>query len=307
MSDDKVMQFLDAIVSNGGISKAAKSLFVTQPYISQTIHNAEKNYGVELLDRNVKPVRLTYAGQLLLDYLHREKSEYSRLKSEMNSLSKYAHGEIVMATNQPLGRYFFPKLLPEFQRKYPEIKTRLIELPTTQAEKLLLTGDVNFFIGMPIYNKKLDYEKISSDSVYVLIPKSSSLFDGSMNYPPEFPYTINALDGENIISIRQDSHYQEVLDHFFIDHGVDLHVVTEVANMDIAAQLAKKQVGCAFVSSLIVSENFALPTNTLNVFKIPNRLLKTDVGITYRKVQGMSDPIQLLIDLTRKNIKPAIF
>lgn len=248
ISDDKLMKFLDAIVSNGGISKAANSLFVTQPYISQTIHQAEKKYGVELLDRNVKPIRLTYAGKLLLDYLHKEKNEYSTLKSEMNSLAKYAHGEIVIATNQPLGRFFFPKLLPKFREQYPDIKTRLIELPTTQAEKLLLTGEINFFIGMPIYNRKLNYEKISFDSVYALIPKTSLLFDDSRSYPPEFPYSISELNGEDIISIRQDSHYQEVLDHFFIDHGVNLHVVTEVANMDIAAQLAKEQVGCAFVS-----------------------------------------------------------
>ncbi|MQS89060.1 LysR family transcriptional regulator [Companilactobacillus mishanensis] len=306
MKNDKLMKFLEAISKYGSISKAANSLYVTQPYISQTVHEYEKKFGVSLIDRDVKPLQLSYAGTIMLNYLRQQENEYSSLKTQMSSLAKYAHGEIVIATNQPLGRIFFPKIMPAFIEKYPDIRTRLLEMPTYQAEKSLINGEINFFIGMPIYNKKLIYKKLSETPIYILVPKSSKLFDPSRNYPPEFPYALESIQNEKFIKIRGDSRYQEMLDHFLIDNGISINITTEVANMDIAAQLADQQIGCTFIVSQVLQQNLIRPNAHLNVYRMPTNLLGTDVGISYKKSANVIAPVKLLDELTQKYLNPIL-
>lgn len=303
MANENLMHFLDAIAQRGSISKAANSLFVTQPYISQTINHYEQKFGLKLIDRKKKPLQLTYAGERLLNYLRQQENQYTALKNEMAQLAKFDHGEIVIATNQPLGRTFFPQLLPAFQKQFPEIRTRLLELPTDQAEKLLLTGEINFFIGMPIYNKKLTYQRLTTANIYLLVPATSKLFDPTQNYPPIFPYAVETLNHQRFIKIRSDSRYQEMLDHFFIDHGVVPQITTEVANMDIAARLAFEQIGCTFIVAQVLQQNLAFPNQKLNVFQMPHELLSTDVGICYKKEINIIEPIKLLIKLAEENLQ----
>ncbi len=50
-----------------GISPAARRLGLTQSAVSQIIASLEKSIGVQLLDRNVRPIALTPAGVILLD------------------------------------------------------------------------------------------------------------------------------------------------------------------------------------------------------------------------------------------------
>ena len=51
-------------------SKAAKNLYMTQPAISQSIMNLEKELGVRLFTRTSKGVKLTNEGKLLFEYIN---------------------------------------------------------------------------------------------------------------------------------------------------------------------------------------------------------------------------------------------
>ena len=51
-----LLLFLQAIQETGSISQAARQLYVTQPYVSRIIKEAEKQYDVPLLDRRHHPI-----------------------------------------------------------------------------------------------------------------------------------------------------------------------------------------------------------------------------------------------------------
>lgn len=55
------------IAENGGMSPAARRMGLTQSAISQMIANLEASLGVQLFDRQVRPIALTPAGGILLD------------------------------------------------------------------------------------------------------------------------------------------------------------------------------------------------------------------------------------------------
>ncbi|MEG2708711.1 MAG: LysR family transcriptional regulator, partial [Vagococcus sp.] len=51
-------------------SKAAKSLYLTQPAVSQSISQLETELDVRLFNRTPQGVMLTEEGKLLYDYVH---------------------------------------------------------------------------------------------------------------------------------------------------------------------------------------------------------------------------------------------
>lgn len=55
------------IAENGGMSPAARRMGLTQSAVSQTIANLELSLGVQLFDRQVRPIALTPSGAVLLN------------------------------------------------------------------------------------------------------------------------------------------------------------------------------------------------------------------------------------------------
>ena len=54
---------------NGSISKAAESLYISQPAVSKSVTKLEQSLGHTLFIRSKKGVRLTEEGQTLFEYL----------------------------------------------------------------------------------------------------------------------------------------------------------------------------------------------------------------------------------------------
>ncbi len=67
--NSNLLFFLQSIQETGSISETARQLYVTQPYVSRIIKEAEKKYDVTLLVREHHPITLTIAGRKLLEYL----------------------------------------------------------------------------------------------------------------------------------------------------------------------------------------------------------------------------------------------
>ena len=58
----KQLEYLVKIVENGSISKAAEQLYITQPNLTKSISNLEKEYGIRLFNRKARGVELTAEG-----------------------------------------------------------------------------------------------------------------------------------------------------------------------------------------------------------------------------------------------------
>ena len=62
------LQYIVTTAQEKSITKAAKKLFISQPSLTLSIQNLEKELGVELFERNRGSLALTYAGQLYYDW-----------------------------------------------------------------------------------------------------------------------------------------------------------------------------------------------------------------------------------------------
>ena len=65
--DLNLLVALDAMLAEASISRAAERLHMAQPGLSHNIGELERQLGARLVDRTTRPVRLTAAGEALVD------------------------------------------------------------------------------------------------------------------------------------------------------------------------------------------------------------------------------------------------
>ncbi len=140
-----------AVADFGHYRRAAASLNLTQPAITQRVQALETDLGVQLLKRNARGVRLTPAGEVLL--------EQARILVQIEDRALAAISDHIAGIGGRLRLSYLtlwdaglpPKIVAEFRRRHPEIK---LETTTGYSEtnvQRLAAGDVDFaFIGVTI-------------------------------------------------------------------------------------------------------------------------------------------------------------
>ena len=73
-----------AVVKEGKMGIAAKSLFISQPSVSQAIKEIEDYYGIKLFERLSKKLYITENGQLLFQYAQHILQSFDEMEVNLN-------------------------------------------------------------------------------------------------------------------------------------------------------------------------------------------------------------------------------
>lgn len=129
------------IVEQGSFSAAAKSLYLSQSALSQSVAGLEEDLGVELIHRSKSGVRLTYFGHRfyeqakdVLGAFRGFETDLRSLLSERNSLS----GQVRIECTPGAKEYLSQTVVPELSASYPGVE--LLVLPPSDM------GDFGTFV-----------------------------------------------------------------------------------------------------------------------------------------------------------------
>src|SRR5699024_9292099 len=92
-------EYIEAIIKYGSISKAAKELYISQPYLSQFIRSLEEEVGAELIKRQTSTLTFTYAGKTYVQYVHKMSQLTKRMNNEMQAISGLKKGQITIGVS----------------------------------------------------------------------------------------------------------------------------------------------------------------------------------------------------------------
>jgi len=113
--------FIEAIVRAGSIRKAAETLAITSTALNRRILAMEQELGVPIFDRLPRGVRLSTAGELLIEHLRRQASEYEKLRGQISDLTGERLGRVRIACSQALLPYFLPEHIARYRSDHPAV------------------------------------------------------------------------------------------------------------------------------------------------------------------------------------------
>lgn len=152
--DMEALSSFISIVEEGGMTKAASVLHISQSAMSSSIGKLEKELGAALFDRGGKGLQLTMEGEFFLTWAKRLVSAIDEGKrSVQEAITKKGIVKIgTFAEND--GIYY---LVSAFCKKYPQITVYLYDRKSIWAD--FLSSDLDFFVlpknecrGLPSVN-----------------------------------------------------------------------------------------------------------------------------------------------------------
>lgn len=130
-----------------GTMRAASGHFNMAPSsISRQIRRLERQIGLPLIERGSHRIKLTHAGQLLLDYYRDQQCHYEALVSSLDDLRGLRRGNVVIAIGQGLLGEVIVPAIARFLRTYPGLRIRLKDAPTAEALNMVYEDEAHFGI-----------------------------------------------------------------------------------------------------------------------------------------------------------------
>ena len=117
--------WLTVLAEQGSYTAAAARLGVSKAAMSQRIAELERIAGVPLVQRTTRSVRLTEAGQRLVDQTRAAFEQISQSFAQVRDLAGAPQGLLRVTAPVALARQQIVPLLPDFLRQYPQVRIEL--------------------------------------------------------------------------------------------------------------------------------------------------------------------------------------
>lgn len=170
------IRYFVALAEERHFGRAAERLRIAQPGLTQQIQRLERELGVELADRSRRRVRLTAAGEVLLEEGRRVLAQVERAVSLAQRAGRGEVGRLVIGASESASFGVLPDLLREYGRAYPAVDLS-VRLMTTQVQvRALERGEIDVGLARtPMEPSDLVTRTIRVDALAVLLPEEHPL------------------------------------------------------------------------------------------------------------------------------------
>ena len=135
------LRILIEVATRGSFSAAADALSYTQSAVSQQVAALEAETGVTLLERLPRGVRLTPAGEVLLNYAEGIIARLHAAEAEMAAIAGLRGGQLRMASFPTAGATLMPLAIAIFRAQHPEVELTLAEGEPEEIAPRLSAGE----------------------------------------------------------------------------------------------------------------------------------------------------------------------
>lgn len=123
------------------VSEAAESLYTSQPGVSKQIRLLESEIGVPIFTRTGKRLtQITPAGEQILRRARNILREVENIKYIGAEFQNEQSGTLTIATTHTQARYFLPKIIPHFVKRFPDVKLTLKQGYPEEISNMVVDG-----------------------------------------------------------------------------------------------------------------------------------------------------------------------
>ncbi|MBP9479025.1 MAG: LysR family transcriptional regulator [Sebaldella sp.] len=156
-------------------TKAAKKLYISQSAVSIQIKKLEHTLGLQLIERNSKNFKLTFAGKELFKMSQDVFERISRMENEMKKILQYKKGKISIGATHNIGEPILPRIMIEFRKKFPEIEFDLYIKNKESLVKHLKEGTVDIALMEEYFIEDKEIKVIETDEYPFVVVTSTEV------------------------------------------------------------------------------------------------------------------------------------
>lgn len=270
------LRYFRAIVSLGHMTRAARSLGITQPALSAVVKKLEAEVGTELLHRTGRGVEPTDAGRILLAHAEDAiRAAESGVKA-VRELMGLERGSIRIGGGATATTYILPPVVSAVRKKHPGLRFYIREAGSAQVAQAVASGELDLgIITLPVpkhMSADLTVVPLVQDELRLITPQGHPLRArparaGERSTKAAAPRKANVqsmgfawqdLSGEPFVAFEAGTAVRAIIDDAARSAGVTLNVVMELRSIESIKRMVAAGIGVGLVSRFALAEGEGL-------------------------------------------------
>lgn len=164
--DTRHLKIFATVYKTRSFTKAAQTLFTSQPTISEHMRNLESKLGCKLFDRLGRSIMPTPEADLLFPKAIEILDEMNKIEETLASVANSVSGELLIGASTIPGAYILPAFAASFKNRYPDISFQINIRDSATIVKRVVNNELYLgVVGARINNGKVNYVRFGSDEL----------------------------------------------------------------------------------------------------------------------------------------------
>ncbi|GAB3140616.1 LysR family transcriptional regulator [Microbispora hainanensis] len=245
--DRRQIEYFLAVVAHGSFTSAAHALNVTQPSLSHAVGALERELGVELFTRLGRGVRLTSAGEALLEPAQQIVRDFSRARASVQRVRGLQSGRLYIVALTTLAVDPLARMVGAFRNRHPGIDIRITDPEQAVAvAEMVRSGKCELGLA--------DFSVPATGLRTLELPEQEML----AVLPPGSPYaerlTISEVAELDLVTTPQGTTTRTVVEQALAGASVPLRIAVETTHRAAIVPLVLAGAGAALLPRPMAEE-----------------------------------------------------
>jgi LysR family nitrogen assimilation transcriptional regulator len=215
------LNYFARIVEQGSFRRAAISLHIAQPALSQQISKLELELGTKLLVRSIRGVIPTDAGSAFYKQAKSIIKQIGAIKHMVNNLDGSPSGSVSLGLATSTATILGPPFISAMRKRLPSIQMEFTTSPSAHLSEMAINGRIDvsiLFVKPPI--KGLNIQKLLVESLFLIGPRGSLKTDKDI--------TLREAGGYPLMLPSAPNTLRNLVDTAFKEHGIAYVLQSEI-------------------------------------------------------------------------------
>jgi len=228
------------VVQEGGFSRAAQRLHVSQSAVSQSVKKLERQLGHRLLVRTSRRIGLTAEGQRLLPRIREAVLALEGVSRQFSKENTEHTGTIRLGAGDTVFRYYLLDNLKEFHARYPAVRFQVTNRTSEPLMRMMKEGSLD----LAIVSRSKD---APPDPALRPFAEMSYVFAAARELPGGFTDVPASIEKLPLLLPEKGTTARRILDAYWTERGIVLKPEIELESVDLLTDLARAGLGAAYV------------------------------------------------------------
>jgi DNA-binding transcriptional LysR family regulator len=292
MDFDQLKTFLE-VAKLGSFSRAAEKVLRSQPAVSAQIRQLEQEYGHKLFDRSTKSVRLTPAGEVVLDYARQLLELRGNSLQAASDWNGVPTGTLSIGANEGTFLYVLPKVFAEYHRKFPKVRISVYRSFTHKVSEKVEEGAIDLgVVTSPVKSPSLAATPVFRDRILLMVGARSPLFH-------QRSVTLEEFARQPLIMPKTGS-IRKLMEKNLRPYREHLNITMELTSVVMIKQFVMDGFGVSLICASFAAKN--VRRGEARLLKIEGMELWRELALVYRRDRSLPLVASSFVELARKKL-----
>lgn len=279
------------VAKRQSFTRAAEELGYAQSSVTMQIQKIEKEYGVPLIERHGRQLRLTPPGEELLTLFVEILDLYDRSKE---TIAQQIGGTLTIGTIDSLAAFYLPPYLQQLRTKFPKLDIHLQTMQEANLVAKIKDGevDIGLMLDRTTADSILERTIIRDEPLVLIAPINHALAQRDK-------VTLQDLNNCELIVSEESCIYRSLFENLLKEHGIIFRIGFELSNLEAIKRCVMNGLGIALLPRIVAEEE--IERGDLAELHFAHPEIHFDLQLLMHPKKWKSQPLQFLIQMLLAN------